>query len=280
MKNNRKFFGIVISVILVSTLVLTGCMQAVSSINGTPTPYDRDVMEAVVTPGISNTNPGYDEGPIAQTDLQKKFYPMYGIEAKKNSVTVITEEYLREYWQSNYEAEEIHSLTTEEVYFIIEDSIRIYSEYDTVILPEFVPKTDDEAICERIPTLQAETIKTEPNVMLQSKEDTNNIYKIIMYRLKALSSPDAFFTVEEAHDAMDTPILDSTPFMLLTMFYIPEYSGETDREKWFNIIVENRFEIDDEASVIFTVSYLGEYMMLATSKDTSEQIFPTEEMES
>ncbi len=248
MKGNTRFFAIVISLLLASTFVLAGCMVAVAADNGEMKPYDlggqQSMSEAdgkndtVPTPGGTPDESDYpgpivEDGPLAQSAMQEKYKAMYDISEDGKSITVITKDYLDDYWQSNYDKEVIRSLTTEEVYFIIQDSIRIYDEYDEVILSGFASTSSDSRIASRMPCVEDKVIDTRLNETLYYGylyDDIDAIYEIILYRLKALSSPKAFFTGEEAmRFAGEEPGINST-MLPWTTFYIPNFSEMTDRD--------------------------------------------------
>ena len=225
MKNNLKFFSIVLALLLASTAVLTGFMYVIAAENGDAKAYD---MGSRIN--VDNNVTADDGTPTSQTELQKKFGAMYDISGDGKTVTVISEEYLNDYWQSNYEKEEIHSLTTEEVYFIIQDSIRIYEEYDEVVLTGFASYSSIMQ-AERFPVVKDKVIKTQPNeTPYYDWDDTAAIYEIILYRLKVLSSPKAFFTGADAIRSVGyEPDIDSS-MLPWTVFYIPNYSEKTDRD--------------------------------------------------
>ena len=130
MKRNLKFFTIVISALLLSSIILTGCMCAIATDNGKMKTYDLNRQNSDSSGGSI-----VEDAPTAQDSLKAKFEKMYDVSEDGKTITVISQEYLSNYWQSNNEKEVIKSLTTEEVYFIIQDSIRIYEEYDKVVLP-------------------------------------------------------------------------------------------------------------------------------------------------
>ena len=153
MKNNFKFFGVVLVLLLASSIVLIGCMYAIAAENGDAKVYD---MGSQINAGSSII--AGDDTPVSQTELQKKFSAMYDVSEDGKSITVISEAYLNSYWKSNYEKEVIRSLTTEEVYFVIQDSIRLYYEYENVILLTFDPVFSDDYISVRFPHVVGETI--------------------------------------------------------------------------------------------------------------------------
>ena len=180
MKRNVKFFTIVISLLLLSSIILTGCMYAIAADNGEMKPYDLN--------GQKENNDSLDgnivaDAPQGQKPLQAKFEAMYEISEDGKTITVISADYLNNYWRSNYEKEVIHSLTTEEVYFIIQDSIRIYEEYDEVVLTGFASVSSMMQVAERFPFVEGKTIKTQPDVTpYYDWDDTEAIYEIILYR--------------------------------------------------------------------------------------------------
>lgn len=228
MKRNIKFFTIVISLLLLSSIILTGCMYAIAADNGEMKPYDLNGQKE------NNDSSGgniVEDAPLPQQSLQAKFEAMYEISEDGKTITVISKDYLDNYWRSNYEKEVIYSLTTEEVYFIIQDSIRIYEEYDEVVLTGFASISSIMQVAERFPFVEDKVIKTQPDVTPYYEwDDTEAIYEIILYRLKALSSPKAFFTGEEAMlSAGKEPGINSTMLPWST-FYIPDYSENTDRD--------------------------------------------------
>ena len=193
-------------------------MRAISADNGEKKSYNLDMLSREdLTGGI------VDDNPITQGALKSKFQAMYEISNDKRSITVISEEYLQNYWESNYEEEKIHSLSSEEINYIVQDSVRIYEEYDEVVLVGFASASSTIQVAERFPLLEAEVVKTKLSKSLYyEKDEINAIYEIILYRIKALSSPKSFFTGEEAINFVEgNPGLDSS-WLPRTTFYIPE----------------------------------------------------------
>ena len=285
MKKEIKFLTTVVSILIVSMLILAGCMQALSQNDSEPKDYDMDIVSQTVAESIPENIT--KDPPVAQNDMQKKFSDMSEISEDGRSITVITEEYLKDYWRSNYEKEAIHSLTTEEVYFIIQDSIRIYEEYDEVVLTDFASVSSMMQVAERFPFVKDEEIKTQPDVSPYYEwDDTQAIYEIILYRLKALSSPKAFFTGEEAMLSVGKePMINST-MLPWTTFYIPNYSESTNRDYILNVVgygIEmNSTVIEDEFSELFSFcNKNGAYIYFESKNyEQSTKIFPTAEMES
>lgn len=98
MKNNFKFFGIVLALLLASSVFLIGCMYAIAAGTGDAKVYDMGSQISA----DSNIITG-DDAPISQTELQEKFSAMYDVSEDGKSITVISEDYLNNYWKSNYE---------------------------------------------------------------------------------------------------------------------------------------------------------------------------------
>ena len=282
MKRNVKFFTIVISLLLLSSIILTGCMYAIAADNGKMKPYDLNGQKE------NNDSLGgniVEDAPQAQKPLQAKFEAMYEISEDGKTITVISKDYLNDYWRSNYEKEVIHSLTTEEVYFIIQDSIRIYEEYDEVVLTGFASISSMMQVAERFPFVKDEVIKTQPDVTPYYEwDDTEAIYEIILYRLKALSSPKAFFTGEEAMLSVGKELMINSTMLPWTTFYIPNYSESTNRDYILNVVgygsAMNSTIIEDEFSELFSFcNKNGAYIYFESKNyEQSTKIYPTVEL--
>lgn len=278
MKRNIKFFTIVISLLLLSSIILTGCMYAIAADNGEMKPYDLNGQKE------NSDNSGgniVEDAPTAQDSLQAKFEAMYEISEDGKTITVISEEFLNNYWQSNYEKEVIKSLTTEEVYFIIQDSIRVYFNYDKVILPGFASLSSMIQVAERFPFVQEQEVGIPHTSHLDRERIETDIHTIIMYRLKALSSPKAFFT---GADAIIFVGGDPTMYSGMypeSVFYIPGYSANTDRDYILSIMGgSTNFTNLERFTDLFTVSEFGgvgiNFSSVASGSTT--EVFPTEEM--
>lgn len=280
MKNNFKFFCIVLVLLLTSSIVLAGCMYAIAAENGAAKVYD---MGSQIN---TNNTIADDDTPMTQEELQMQFSEMYDISEDGKTITVISREYLNDYWQSNYEKEVIKSLSAEEVYFIIQDSIRIYEEYDEVVLTGFASVSSAEVV-ERFPFIEDKIIKTHPDTTPYYKwDDTDAIYEIILYRLKALSSPKTFFTGEEAiHYVGGDPSITST-MLPWTTFYIPDCSKNTDRD-YILSVVGNSLESNSDAvdadkySDLFSFcnKYGASISFESKSNGLSTKVYPTVELD-
>ena len=290
MKRNVKFFTIVISLLLLSSIILTGCMYAIAADNGEMKPYDLNGQKEN-SEGDGGKAPGHvlEDAPAPQDLLKEKFKAMYEISEDGKTITVITKDYLDNYWKSNYEKEVIKSLTTEEVYFIIQDSIRIYEEYDGVVLTEFGSYSSTIQVAKRFPFVTNEIINTgstDSNYSFYLEEDIYNIYKIIMYRLTALSSPKAFFTGEEAIRFVGKePGIFST-MLPWTTIYIPSYSESTDRDYILQTVGyslnsnSNYVDVDKYSDLFCFCDKSGASITFdAKANRQSTKVYPTIEME-
>jgi hypothetical protein len=258
-------------------------MYAIATDNGEMKPYDLNGQKENSDSSGGNI---VEDAPLPQQSLQARFEAMYEISEDGKTITVISEDYLNNYWRSNYEKEVIHSLSTEEVYFIIQDSIRIYEEYDEVVLTEFGSVSSQMEVAKRFPLVENKIIKTQPDVTPYYEwDDTEAIYEIILYRLKALSSPKAFFTGEEAMLSVGKePMINST-MLPWTTFYIPNYSESSNRDYILNVVgygsAMNSTVIEDEFSELFSFcNKNGAYINFKSKTNAqSTKIYPTVEME-
>lgn len=280
MKRNVKFFTIVISLLLLSSIILTGCMYAIAADNGEMKPYDLNGQKENSDSSGGNI---VEDAPQAQDSLQAKFEAMYEISEDGKTITVISEAFLDEYWHELTP----RSLSTDEVYYIIQDSIRIYAQYDTVILSGFGSFTEDSRRAYIVPYIREDVvIKTQPDVTPYYEwDDTEAIYEIILYRLKALSSPKAFFTGEEAMLYVgEEPGLNST-MLPWTTFYIPNYSKSTNRDYILSVVgygsAMNSTVIEDEFSELFGFCNKYEATITFESKnyEQSTKVYPTVELD-
>ena len=277
MKNNFKFFSIVLVLLLASSIVLTGCMYAIAAENGDAKVYD---MGSQIS---ADGNIIVDEDtPTSQTEMQKKFSAMYDISEDGKTITVISKEYLSKFWYSNYEKEVIHSLTTEEVYFIIQDSIRIYMEHDKVILAGFVSVSSNKQVAERFPYLDsAELSSRSEKSSLDREKIENDIHTIIMYRLRALSSPKAFFTGADAIRFVGGNPIAYDGMYPESVFYIPGYSANTDRDYILSIMGGNSNFTDlEKFTDLFEVSVEGGINIRFSSvvNGSTTEVYPTEDI--
>ena len=276
MKNNIKFFSIVLVLLLASSIVLSGSMYAIAAENGDAKAYNMGSQISAGSNIIVN-----DDTPTSQTELQKKFSAMYDISEDGETITVISKEYLSEFWYSNYEKEVIHSLTTEEVYFIIQDSIRIYMEHDKVILAGFVSVSSNKQVAERFPFIEEQEVCRPITSHLDRDKIENDIHTIIMYRLRALSSPKAFFTGADAISFVGGDASAYNSMYPESVFYIPGYSANTDRDYILSIMGGNSNFTDlEKFTDLFEVSVEGGINIRFSSitNGTTTDVFPSEDI--
>lgn len=281
MKQNIKFFTIVISLLLLSFIVLVGCMCVVAADNGEMKPYDLNAQKQNSDSAIDYI---YDDStPIAQNSLQAKFEAMYEISEDGKTITVISEAFLDEYWSDLKD----RSLSTEEVYYIIQDSIRIYAQYDTVVLSGFGSFAEDSNHAYTVPYISEDVvIKTQSDSTLYyESDDIEAIYEIILYRLKALSSPKAFFTGEEAMLSVGEDPMSIGTTLPQTTFYIPDYSESVDREYILFVVgygdKMNSTVVEDRFSELFGFCNNYEATISLTSKNYEQltKVYPTIEID-
>ncbi len=199
MKGNKKFFMIVTSLLILSSLVLTGCMYAISSNDKGAKQYDLDVMENV-TDNDSESDGVFGEGILPQKELQEKF-GIY-IHTNENTATVFSEEQYA-VLKSLREKGVRTPLTYDEVLFLINDSINLYFTYEEIKLTN--------AVCDGIShnlylSTNAETIRPYhgdfsefPSLdkgYQQYEKMIEDIFSIIYYRIYMHDA--GFETVTEA----------------------------------------------------------------------------------
>lgn len=287
MKNNWKFILSVVSIILSSILLLTGCMAAIAASADTTRPYQLSTIPQTIPDAGGNSNaetvrqlpivtsdlveaqidPELEEPPVSQEELKAKFSAMYDFSKGNNTVSVISETYLEDFWSSNDEKEVVHSLSIPEVLYIIQDSIRIYNEYDTIILPGF---SANAAISTRFPALEQQTITPNPDDRDQARED---VRKIIQYRLQALSSPKAFFTVAEMMEYRKIDLETIPDICREVFFYIPNYSAETNRDLY---LIDANYYNSCSKFGVFCFSYFNRIVLFSCGNP--ETVFPTKEL--
>ena len=290
MKNDWKFIVSTVSIILSSVLLLTGCMAAITASSDTTHPYQLSAISHTVpdaggsfnaetvyqrpaiTPDFleSQIDPALKETPISQEELKAKFSAMYDFSKGNKTVSVISETYLKNFWSSNHEKEVAHSLSIPEVLYIIQDSIRIYNEYDTIILVGFSANTSNAAIRIRFPALEQQTITPNSDDRDQARED---VRKIIQYRLQALSSPKAFFTVAEMMKYRKIDLETIPDICREVFFYIPNYSADTNRNLYLS---DANYYNSRSGFGVFCFSYFNRIALF--TRGNPETVFPTKEL--
>lgn len=133
---NTKIIIIAASLVLAAALALCGCMYLIGEPPEETQRYDNDEMSV---PSV------IEETPTSQSEMQKKF-AAYGREEKgangERIFHLFTEEQIEESLQMRKEGKR-RSLTFDEISFIINDTVRIYFEYDKIVMTDFGEHTQD-----------------------------------------------------------------------------------------------------------------------------------------
>ena len=185
MKRNVKFFTIVISLLLLSSIILTGCMYAIAADNGEMKPYDLNGQKQ------NNDSSGgniVEDAPLAQTALQTKFNAYLHKDGK--TVTIFSEEQYAEL-KSVRENDNRIPLTQEEILFLVNDSINLYFTYDEIILSNanrdnVIPLLTNQSGNARVIKTgykDANDYDTYNEAQTAYNEMLTNIYEIIYYRI-------------------------------------------------------------------------------------------------
>ncbi len=195
-------------------------------------PDKSDITETNGNESSHMPSDGYNPPSLEDDPIAKKFSEMSVVDTSSRTITVISEEYLTKMWVTDFYDGKIYSLSAEEVKYIIEDSVRIYSEYDTIILNHFFLNHTPE-MCSQYPYIFEKTIRKSDQK--SRHEDLQAIYDIIRYRLEALSSPDAFIgDVGSFNSGYWNNCFahsdESAKEHIDARYYIPDYSENTDRE--------------------------------------------------
>ncbi len=281
MKKEVRFLISVASILLISSLVLAGCMQVISESKYEPKDYDMDIVSQTVTEkGDGNI---IENNPTPQNDMQKKFAEMSLISESGKSITVISEDYLNRYWEEN--KNNSVALTAAEVLYIIQDSIKIYFEYDECIL------IGNQELESKHPSLENRPYLLNGKLTLNTISENalgvnyikacEEIQWIIIYRLAALSSGDAFISYYDLLNESDG--IWSNEYTESALFYIPAHEKNTlSRKEWAEIILYNG-AVPEHLPWIqyFNLSAYGSSVIEHFAIDRAHiRIFPTAEMES
>lgn len=134
---NSKIIIIAASLVLAAALALCGCVYLIGQPDDETKQYDPDGMSL---PSV------IEEAPSAQSEMQKKFGAYGREETGENGERIFrlfTEEQIEESLTLRKNGER-RSLTYEEILFLINDSIRMYFEYDKIILTDYICHTHDK----------------------------------------------------------------------------------------------------------------------------------------
>ena len=134
---NSKIIIIAASLVLAAALALCGCVYLIGQPDDETKQYDPDGMSL---PSV------IEEVPSAQSEMPKKFGAYGREETGENGERIFrlfTEEQIEESLTLRKNGER-RSLTYEEILFLINDSIRMYFEYDKIILTDYIFHTHDK----------------------------------------------------------------------------------------------------------------------------------------
>ena len=127
---NTKIIIIAASLVLAAALALCGCMYLI----GEPPEETKEMTQGEVT-----LPPVIEETPTAQSEMQKKF-GAYGREEIGDNGECIFHLFT---WEQVEESLQMRKdgvrqpLTFDEISFIINDTVRLYFEYDKIVMPDF-----------------------------------------------------------------------------------------------------------------------------------------------
>ncbi len=134
MKNSKRITIIATALVLVSALLLCGCMYFIS---------DAPIESKVYEPEQMSRPEVIEEAPTAQSEMQKKFGAYGKEETGENGEKIFhlfTEEQIAETLKLREDGV-CRALTYDELIFLINDSVRMYYEYDKIVLPAYEDKT-------------------------------------------------------------------------------------------------------------------------------------------
>lgn len=130
MKNLKRIVITATALVLISAFSLCGCMYFISDAPIESKEYEPEQMSR---PEV------IEETPTAQSEMQKKFGAYGKEEIGENGEKIFhlfTEEQIAEMLKLREDGIR-RSLTYDELLFLINDSIRLYYEYDKIVLPDY-----------------------------------------------------------------------------------------------------------------------------------------------
>ncbi len=214
--------SVVAFILALSSLILVVGMGVATRDGGETKSYEPDSMKYYDLQ-IGNVNSDIrNDAPSSQSELKKKFSAMMSVDEEAGTVTLITEDYLSSLWEGNYRQEEIHSLTTEEVLYIIQDTVNLYFNggYKKILLPGFNSCSSQLEVARRFPSVKEKEYSTFNELNKDNDEryteEMKNVYEIILHRISLLSSPKAFIGKEET--------------FARRIVYMASYSEDIDRD--------------------------------------------------
>lgn len=188
MKRNIPFFSIVLSLILLSSVVLTGSMYTIAADNGKAVPYELNAQTTDATSTGGSNILVEDATPPAQSELHQKFSQY--LHTDETAVTVFSEEQYADL-KAVRDTDSRTPLTYDEILYLINNSISLYFTYDEIRLTNanrdhvtprlFTQSTNDRVINPEYTDESAYDSYSEAyNAYRQMLTD---IYEIIYYRI-------------------------------------------------------------------------------------------------
>ncbi len=145
-----------------------------------------------------------DKDPTSQSELLARFNTLNDTSVSSSgvrTVSILPFNRLVSWWKMRPATNGVVALETEEIFFLINDSIRLYNEYDRIILGDFsleeqgnlsVPVSNYRStVIIPIRDPHAGTDREDPR-------RTYDIYRIILYRMEALSHANCLLDAEDA----------------------------------------------------------------------------------
>lgn len=175
---NSKIIIIAAAIVLASALALGGCMYLI----GEPPAETEELTQGEVT-----LTPVIEETPTAQSEMQKKF-GAYGKEVTgangEKIFHLFTWEQVEESLQKRKDGIR-QSLTFDEISFIINDTVRLYFEYDKIVMPDFSNHTTG-----------VEINLYHSNILQGTWSSIEELHKYLFSRLNGYESCECEQTVE------------------------------------------------------------------------------------
>lgn len=266
---NMKTKGLAGSLIVIFSLLLSICMYVLS-------------VSVLDTKSISNDyfNPVKNiiGAPTAQIDMQKKFNAMNiksEEDGKKTIILFSGEKLMQIDNDKSVESEKILSLSTEEILFIIDDSIKIYNEYDKIVFFPYDYNIKSSYFPSNEEIIPIRDIKDTAAYYKMCKD----IYNIIMHRVLTLTSSKIQFLAVQHNDIFKYYNTTSYDDMVCVAvdFDFTKYNT-------FSEYMRQRFDPNENikdknlaASAIFLFHLFHTIQYQTVGK--TEEIFPTAELE-
>ena len=302
-----------LSLLLLSSIILTGCMYAIAADNGEMKPYDLNGQKENSDSSVGNI---VEDAPQAQMPLHGQFGEY--LHKDGTAVTVFSEEQYAELKEVR-ESDKRNPLTYEEILFLVNDSINLYFTYDEIILTNanrdhVIPLLTNQSGNARVIKTGykgASAYETYSEAETAYNKMLTDIYEIIYYRIYM---HDAGFetVIHHDHSGQDlifgrrydtSPISSSVPVGMYQMLAIDgaTFSGIDNEEKLcgeyktllqWKKMWESDAIIDYEhypylnsavlcTSILNTVRRPMEYKfyIAGPKNDPAQQIYPTAELE-